>query len=76
MALPFATAAGAGRVQDTPGIELALLTWEGAGSRMKFVKEIKGVKHVISLHKPHPGNEVKEYAQKDVVEKLEEVGDL
>ena len=27
MALPFATAPGAGRAQDTPGVELAHLTW-------------------------------------------------
>jgi predicted RNA binding protein YcfA (HicA-like mRNA interferase family) len=37
------------------------------GSRRKFVNEKK---EVISLHKPHPGNIVKQYVIRDVIEKL------
>jgi len=47
---------------------------EGAGktggSRRKFV-DAQG--NVINLHKPHPGNIVKEYAIKQVVERLKEL---
>lgn len=43
------------------------------GSRRKFVD---GEKNVISLHKPHPGNIVKEYAIKQVIEYLREKGHL
>ena len=43
---------------------------------MKFVKTIEGTRQLISLHRPHPGNKVKAYAQKIVIEKLEEVGDI
>ncbi|TDW96312.1 type II toxin-antitoxin system HicA family toxin [Dinghuibacter silviterrae] len=39
------------------------------GSRRKFVD---GQKNVIILHKPHPGNIVKEYALKQVIEHLQE----
>ncbi len=41
------------------------------GSRRKFVDSQK---RVISLHKPHPGNIVKEYALKQVIEHLKEKG--
>ncbi len=51
-------------------------TLEGRGSRVKFVKTIEGAKQLITLHRPHPGNKVKVYAQKIVIEKLEEVGDI
>ncbi len=37
------------------------------GSRRKF---IDGHKRVIMLHKPHPGNIVKEYAVRQVIEYL------
>ncbi len=39
------------------------------GSRRKFADEKR---NVISLHKPHPGNIVKEYAIKQVIEHLKE----
>lgn len=42
-----------------------------SGSRVRFYKE--GVAH-INLHIPHPGNEMQEYAIKDVIAKLKEVG--
>ena len=35
---------------------------EGSGSRVKFFKP--GTEDVISLHKPHPGKELKEYQVK------------
>ena len=39
------------------------------GSRRKFADKDK---NVIILHKPHPGNIVKEYAIKQVIEQLKE----
>ncbi|HLZ87597.1 MAG TPA: type II toxin-antitoxin system HicA family toxin [Puia sp.] len=41
------------------------------GSRRKFADERK---RVIILHKPHPGNIVKEYAIRQVIEHLKEKG--
>jgi hypothetical protein len=41
------------------------------GSRRKFADEKK---NVIILHKPHPGNIVKEYAIKQVITQLKEKG--
>jgi hypothetical protein len=43
------------------------------GSRRKFADEKK---HIISLHKPHPGNIVKEYALKQVIAQLKEKGHI
>lgn len=39
-----------------------------SGSRVAFVK--LDIQHVIRLHKPHPGNELKDYAKKNVVNEL------
>lgn len=44
----------------------------GSGSRVKFVHE--ETRGVISLHKPHPGNIVKQYLLKQVAQKLKEDG--
>lgn len=41
------------------------------GSRRKFAD---GKKNIIILHKPHPGNIVKEYAIKQVIDQLKEKG--
>lgn len=41
------------------------------GSRRKFADEKK---NVIILHKPHPGNIVKEYAIKQIITQLKEKG--
>ena len=41
------------------------------GSRRKFADQNK---NVIILHKPHPGNIVKEYAIKQVITQLKEKG--
>ena len=43
------------------------------GSRRKFADEKK---NIIILHKPHPGNIVKEYAIKQVIDHLKEKGYL
>lgn len=43
------------------------------GSRRKFAD---AQQHVIILHKPHPGNIVKEYALKQVIEHLKEKGHI
>ena len=42
-----------------------------SGSRIIFKN---GAKRPIMLHKPHPGNIVKEYAMKQVLEDLKEAG--
>lgn len=44
----------------------------GGGSRRKFVHA--KTKHIIRLHEPHPGNEVKAYAVREVRESLIEQG--
>ena len=42
-----------------------------SGSRLIFKN---GTKRPIMLHRPHPGNIVKEYAMKQVLEDLKEAG--
>ena len=43
------------------------------GSRRKFVNKDH---HIISLHKPHPGNTLKHYQVKDLVDILKERGEI
>ena len=43
------------------------------GSRRKFADANK---NIISLHKPHPGNILKTYAMKEIIEHLREKGKL
>jgi hypothetical protein len=43
------------------------------GSRRKFVD---AGNHIISLHKPHPGNILKHYQLKEVVTSLKEKGTI
>lgn len=45
-----------------------------SGSRVRFYRETDGV--VINLHKPHPRDEMKEYAVKQLLTTLLEHGDL
>lgn len=45
-----------------------------SGSRVKFYRASD--KAIINLHKPHPGDIMKVYAVKNVVEALEGYGDL
>ncbi len=45
---------------------------KSSGSRVMFAKD--GVK--ILLHKPHPGNEMKRYAVRQLKEQLESMGEL
>ncbi|MBL4774941.1 MAG: type II toxin-antitoxin system HicA family toxin [Mariprofundus sp.] len=42
------------------------------GSRRKFVHQTTGV--VVSIHKPHPGNELKLYQVEDLLEGLSNAG--
>lgn len=43
---------------------------QGKGSRVKFYRE--SPRSLISLHRPHPGEILKKYQVKDIIEKLEE----
>ena len=45
-----------------------------SGSRKKFYRESDGA--IIMLHKPHPGNELKDYQKRDIISKLEMYGDI
>ncbi len=45
---------------------------EGAGSRIKFDNGDPNA--LISLHRPHPGHEVKLYARKQIIETLRNGG--
>ena len=47
---------------------------QNRGSRRKFVHEDSGV--MISLHKPHPGNELKSYQIADVLAHLKQEGSI
>lgn len=40
-----------------------------SGSRRTYINQ--ETKHIIKLHKPHPGNELKRYAKKFIIEELE-----
>lgn len=46
---------------------------QGSGSQCKFVH--KETQTIISLHKPHPGNELKMYVMDQVIEKLSDMGE-
>lgn len=50
-----------------------LKTGKTGGSRRKFVDNTN---HIISLHKPHPGNILKRYQINDVIDALNERGKL
>lgn len=52
---------------------LSLKTGKTGGSRRKFTDKDN---NIISLHKPHPGNIVKEYALKQIIDQLKEKGKL
>lgn len=43
-------------------------TGKTSGSRKAYVHE--QTKHIIRIHKPHPGNEIKNYAKKQLIEEL------
>lgn len=45
---------------------------EGDGSRVKF--DNGNAWAMIVLHKPHPGNQIKAYIRKDVIERLKSEG--
>jgi predicted RNA binding protein YcfA (HicA-like mRNA interferase family) len=48
-------------------------TGKTGGSRRKFVD---GDKNIITLHKPHPGKILKEYAIKQVIKHLKDKGSI
>lgn len=50
-----------------------LHTGKTGGSRRKFANADK---HIISLHKPHPGNILKHYQIKEVMASLKERGKI
>lgn len=45
---------------------------EGSGSRIKFDNGDPNA--LINLHKPHPGNEIKTYARRQIIEQLKKGG--
>lgn len=45
-----------------------------SGSRVCFFRKSDGA--IIMLHKPHPNKELKKYAKRNLVENLQERGDL
>ncbi|WP_288370567.1 type II toxin-antitoxin system HicA family toxin [uncultured Marinobacter sp.] len=45
---------------------------EGQGSRVKF--DNGDPKALINLHKPHPGNELRAYARRQIIENLKSGG--
>lgn len=51
---------------------LGYRTLEGDGSRVKF--DNGNPQAMINLHKPHPGNELKTYVKRQVVEHLKAGG--
>lgn len=44
----------------------------GGGSRRKFIHT--DTNHIINLHQPHPGNNLKPYQVEQVIEKLQDRG--
>jgi len=53
-------------------LQLGYVQQEGAGSRVKF--DNGNPDHLLSLHKPHPGNELKRYVRRQLIEKLRSGG--
>lgn len=43
-------------------------TGKTSGSRKAYVHD--QTKHIIRIHKPHPSNEIKNYAKKQLIEEL------
>ncbi|MFT6338826.1 MAG: hypothetical protein ACJATI_005605 [Halioglobus sp.] len=41
-----------------------------SGSRVAFIN--KREQHIIRLHKPHPGNELKDYVKKEIISELKD----
>lgn len=57
-------------------IKLGYVEYNGDGSRVTFYKLAPDTTHIIKLHKPHPGNELKKYAVKDLCNALKERGEI
>lgn len=53
---------------DTLLVHLGFEKIDGSGSRVKFIHRAKNL--IVSLHKPHPSNILKEYIVKQIQEVL------
>jgi len=51
---------------------IEIMLGKTSGSRVALVN--KNTKHIIRLHKPHPGNIVKKYALEQILEELKNQG--
>jgi len=49
-------------------------TGKTSGSRVAFIRN--NTKHIIRIHKPHPGNELKKYVKKYIIAELTKEGIL
>jgi len=47
-------------------------TGKTSGSRVAFIR--METKHIIRIHKPHPGNELKKYVKKYIIAELKKEG--
>jgi len=47
-------------------------TGKTSGSRVAFIR--LETKHIIRIHKPHPGNELKKYVKKYIIVELKKEG--
>jgi len=47
-------------------------TGKTSGSRVAYLK--KETKHIIRIHKPHPGNELNKYVKKYIIAELKKEG--
>lgn len=70
--LPNEHAAFTWRELETLLCKLGYQPLEGQGSRIKFHNG--DPQAMINLHKPHPGNELKAYAKRQVIEQLRSGG--
>jgi hypothetical protein len=52
---------------------IELKTGKTGGSRRRFINQKK---HIINLHKPHPGNILKHYQLKILIDALKEEGHI
>lgn len=71
----FKACSGAYPYKDAKRLLLGLgfeETSTGGGSRRRFVHVV--TKRIIRLHEPHPGNEIKAYAVRDIRDALELMG--
>jgi hypothetical protein len=51
---------------------LEKVTGKTSGSRLAYIHP--NTKHIIRLHKPHPGNELKKYMRQYIIDELKSQG--